>query len=56
MGGFQVSRYEGTYTINAEENQITFSFDTEHTENAALSPGLTSLGERLPLIGESAIS
>lgn len=44
LGGFQVSRYEGTYTINDEENQITLSFDTEHTEDAALSPGLTSLG------------
>ena len=41
--GVQVYRHEGTYAINDEENQITLSFDPEDTENATLSPGLTSL-------------
>lgn len=45
MGGYEIGRYEGTYSLNDDETQITLSFDPEQMPNGAdLPAGLTSLG------------
>lgn len=45
MGGYEIGCYEGTYSLNDDETQITLSFDPDQMPNgAALSAGLTSLG------------
>lgn len=45
MGGYEIGRYEGTYSLNNDETQITLSFDPEQMPNGAdLPAGLTSLG------------
>lgn len=45
MGGYEIGRYEGTYSLNDDETQITLSFDPEQMPNSAVLPaGLTSLG------------
>ena len=45
MGGYEIGRYEGTYSLNDDETQITLSFAPEQMPNGAdLPAGLTSLG------------
>ena len=43
--GFQVGSYEGTYSLNDDRDQITFTFDTSQLPSGTSLPaGMTSLG------------
>lgn len=45
MAGYEIGRYDGTYTLNDKWTQITFSFDPSQAMSEAQFPeGMTSLG------------
>lgn len=45
VGGYEIGRFEGTYSLNDDRTQITLTFDADQmTTGNSLPTGLTSLG------------